>query len=253
MPVSKFIQVTSQNVSEVGLFCIRNPKYPGFKLKANWLAKGNRDGLKLMLLQVDNETVGFIEYVPGEFAWRPVSAKKFIFIHCLWVYPKKNLNKGYASMLIYHCVEESKKAGLDGVCVMTSEGSWITGKDLFLKNGFTLIGSKGRFDLLALKLKETADPAFIDWETKVKNFQGLNLIYANQCPLFIKSIDEMTATAKEFGLQLKITEIKTAKEAQNSPSGFGVYAMVYNGKLLADHYISNTRFRNILNKEAKKS
>ena len=139
MPVSKFIQVTSENVSEVGLFCIRNPKYPGFKLKANWLEKGLADGLKLMLLQVDDETVGFIEYVPGEFAWRPVSAKKFMFIHCLWVYPKKNLNKGYASMLINHCVEESKKAGLDGVCVMTSEGSWITGRDLYLKNGFSLI------------------------------------------------------------------------------------------------------------------
>ncbi len=40
-------------------------------------------------------------------------------------------------MLIDHCIEESKKAGFDGVCVMTSEGSWITGRDLFLKNGFT--------------------------------------------------------------------------------------------------------------------
>ena len=29
--------------------------------------------------------------------------------------------------------------------------------------------------------------------------------------------------------------------------------MVYNGKLVADHYISNTRFRNILNKEVKKA
>ena len=59
----------------------------------------------------------------------------------------------------------------------------------------------------------------------------------------------MKATAKEYGLELKITELKTAAEAQNSPSGFGVYAMVLNRKLVADHYISNTRFRNILNKE----
>jgi hypothetical protein len=252
MPVLKFLQVTSENVTEVGLFCIRNPKYPGFKLKANWLEKGMADGLKLMLLQVDDETVGFIEYVPGEFAWRPVSAKKFMFIHCLWVFPKKNLNKGYASMLINHCVEESKNAGLDGVCVMTSEGSWITGRDLYLKNGFSLTASKGRFDLLTMKFNGNNEPEFIDWEAKAKNFHGLNLIYTNQCPLFIKSIDEMTASAKEFGLPLKITEIKTAREAQNAPSGFGVYSMVYNGKLVADHYISNTRFRNILNKEVKK-
>ncbi len=107
--------------------------------------------------------------------------------------------------------------------------------------------------MLTLKFKGKSEPEFIDWEAKAKNFQGLNLIYANQCPLFIKSIDEMTATAKEFGLQLKISELKTAKDAQNSPSGFGVYSMVYNGKLVADHYISNTRFRNILNKEVKKA
>jgi hypothetical protein len=251
MPVTKFLQVTPENVSETGLFCIRNPKYPGFKLKAGWLEKRRAEGLKLMLLRVDNETVGFIEYTPGKFAWRPVSANGYMFIHCLWVFPKKNLNKGYASKLINHCNEESKKAGLGGVCVVTSEDSWITGKELFLKNGFSLIDSKGRFDLLAIKFKGIPDPAFIDWESNAKNFKGLNLIYANQCPLFIKSIDEMTATAKEYGLELKITELKSAGEAQHSPSGYGVYAMVLNGKLVADHYISNTRFRNILTKELK--
>ena len=47
----------------------------------------------------------------------------------------------------------------------------------------------------------------------------------------------------------EITEIKTAKEAQQAPSGYGVYSLVYNGKLLSDHYISNTRFKNILKKE----
>ena len=251
MSVVKFIRVTPENISEEGLFCIRNPKYPGFKLKAEWLRKRVSEGLKLMLLKIDNETAGFIEYTPGEFAWRPVSAKGYMFIHCLWVYPKKNLNKGYASLLINHCVEESKKAGFKGVCVTTSEGSWMAGKELFLKNNFTLVDSKGRFDLLSVKFKETDDPCFIDWESKANKYKGLNLIFANQCPLFIKSVEEMTATAIEYKLQLKITELKTAKDAQNSPSGFGVYGMVYNGKLLADHYISNTRFRNILEKELK--
>ena len=102
-----------------------------------------------------------------------------------------------------------------------------------------------------MKFNGKSEPEFIDWESKAKNFKGLHLVFANQCPLFIKSIDEMTETAKEFDLSLKITEIKTAREAQNAPSGFGVYSMVYNGKLVADHYISNTRFSNILTKELK--
>jgi hypothetical protein len=251
MPDLKFIRVTSENIAEEGLFCIRNPKNPGFMLKSEWLAKRMSEGLQLKLLKVDDETVGFIEYTPGEFAWRPVAAIGYMFIHCLWVYPKKNLNRGYASQLIKHCIDESRKSNLNGVCVMTSEGSWITGKVLFLKNGFSLIDSKGRFDLLAVKFKEIPDPAFVDWESKAKKYNGLNLIYANQCPLFIKSIDEISATALEFGLKLIVTEMKAAKEAQHSPSGFGVYSVVLDGKLVADHYISNTRFRNILTKELK--
>jgi hypothetical protein len=251
MPSSTFIEVTPANISEEGLFCIRNPKNPGFKLKSEWLAKRISEGFKLKLLKVDNETVGFIEYVPGEFAWRPISAKDYMFIHCLWVYPKKNLKKGYASQLINHCIVETRKAGFGGVCVISSEGSWMSGKELFLKNSFALIDSKGRFDLLAIKFKETPDPVFIDWEEKAKNFKGLNLIYTNQCLLFVKSIDEMKTTVKQYRQELKITEMETAAEAQHSPSGFGVYALVYNGKLLADHYISNTRFKNILDKELK--
>jgi L-amino acid N-acyltransferase YncA len=251
MATLTFIEVTPKNISEEGLFCVRNPKNPGFQLKSEWLEKRRSEGLILKLLKAGHETVGFIEYVPGEFAWRPVAAKGYIFIHCLWIYPKKNLKKGYASRLIQHCLEESRKAGWAGVAVITSEGSWMAGKELFLKNGFTEISSKGRFDLLAIKFKEMADPTFMDWESKAKKYQGLNLIYAHQCPLFIKSVEDITARAKGYELELKITELKTAKDAQNSPSGYGVYSLIYNGKLVADHYISNTRFRNILNKELK--
>jgi hypothetical protein len=247
----KFLKVTPENVEVEGLFCIRNPKNSGFRLKADWLRMRIAEGLKLILLKVDNETAGFIEYTPGEFAWRPVSAKGFIFIHCLWIYPKANLGKGYASQLIDFCAEESKKNGFAGVAVITSEGSWMAGKDLFIKNGFSLVDSKDRFDLMAMKFRDADDPKFIDWEGNANQYQGLNLIYVNQCPLFIKSIEEMKVTAKEFGFQLKITELKSAIEAQNSPSGFGVYSVVLNGKLVADHYISNTRFRNILTKELK--
>jgi len=53
-------------------------------------------------------------------------------------------------------------------------------------------------------------------------------------------------------LELHVTELKTAEEAQNAPSLYATFNLVYNGTLLADHYISNTRFKNILKKELKK-
>lgn len=243
------IEVTENNAEEEGLFCIKNPKYPGFRLKLNWLTKRIKEGLKLKLLKVNDSTAGFIEYVPGKFAWRPVKADDYLFVHCMWVFPTKNLGKGYGSILVRHCLEDAKKQGFSGVAVLVSEGSWMAGKPVYQKNGFEQVSSKGRFDLLVHKFAEAKDPEIIDWENRPDKYQGLNLIYANQCPLFIKSVEEMRQTAKKHGLELRVTILDSAVQAQQAPSGFGVYSLVYDGRLLADHYISNTRFENILRKE----
>lgn len=56
----------------------------------------------------------------------------------------------------------------------------------------------------------------------------------------------------DFGIDLKLKKIETVDEAKNAPSGFGTYSLIYNGKLIEDHYLSATRFRNILKKELKK-
>ena len=248
----RIVEITENNATEEGLFCVKNPRYEGFQLKLNWLIERWNEGLKLKILKKGNDKIGFIEYIPGEFAWRPVKATNYLFIHCLMVYGKDNYHSGYGSLLIKECINDAKKASKAGVAVIASKGTWMADKSIFLKNGFELLESKDRFDLLVYKLKETSNLAFINWDENLNKYKGLHLIYANQCPLFIKSVDEMKQTAKTYGLDLKVTVLKTAQEAQQSPSGYGTYILVYNGKILSDHYISNTRFKNILNKEIKK-
>ena len=245
----QIIEVTEDNAAKEGLFCVKNPKYEGFQLKLNWLKQRWKEGIKLKILKSDNDKLGFIEYIPGEFAWRPVQAKSYLFIHCLMVYGKDNYHSGYGSLLIKECINDAKKANKAGVAVIASKGTWMADKSIFLKNGFELLESKDRFDLLVYKTKEAPNPEFINWEDNLNKYKGLHLIYANQCPLFIKSVDEMKQTAKSYGLDLQVTVLKSANEAQQSPSGYGTYCLVYNGKILSDHYISNTRFKNILNKE----
>lgn len=50
-----------------------------------------------------------IEYVPGEYCWRPVEASGYIFIHCLFVGFKNSYkHKGYANILIDDCIKEAK-------------------------------------------------------------------------------------------------------------------------------------------------
>lgn len=242
-------EVTPENAANESLFCIKDPNYPGFKLKVEWLKERIKEGLKLKLLKIADETVGFIEYVPGKFAWRPVSAENYLFIHCMWVFPHKNLGKGYGSILLSECEKDAKAQGLDGVATVSSEGSWLSNPAIFEKNGFLTVVKKDRFVLMAKTDFKVKMPAFLNWEENLKNYQGLNLVYANQCPLFIKSVEEMRETAKLHGLELKVTVMKSSEDIRKAASGYGVYSLVYNGKLLADHYISNTRFKNILNKE----
>jgi len=53
----------------------------------------------------------------------------------------------------------------------------------------------------------------------------------------------------DYNVDLKVSKINTAKEAKMAPSGFGVFNLLHDGKLLDDHYLSATRFRTILKKE----
>jgi len=50
---------------------------------------------------------------------------------------------------------------------------------------------------------------------------------------------------------IKVTELKNVKQAQNAPSTYATFNRVCNGKLLADHYISNKGFLNIIERELR--
>lgn len=75
------------------------------------------------------------------------------------------------------------------------------------------------------------------------------MIYSNQCPWVARFVEEVKPILKEKGLNPAIIELKSAKEAQKAPSLYSAFNLIYNGKLLADRYISTTRFKNIIEKE----
>lgn len=169
-----------------------------------------------------------------------------------YIYSKKDRNKGFASILIEDAEKEAKANGMDGICVMTSNGSWLADKTLFEKNGFTKIDTKDRFELLSKTWgKNSETPKFYNWTSQQKKYQGWHILYADQCPWNEKSVEAILNIAMDFGIDLKVSKINTVEEAKNAPSGFGVFNLLRDGRLLEDHYISGTRFRNILIKELK--
>ncbi len=249
----RVVGLTPENYLELGCPCFLNPKHAGHLTKLEWLKDRFVEDftIKHLLIEGEKRPNGFIEYVPGEYAWRAVDAEGYLFIHCIWINPNKYKQKGYGSLLLNETLKDAEKQGKAGVAVITSDGPHMASKDLFLKNGFELVERDDRFELLAKQLRKGALPKFRDWRTQLAKYKGLNIVYSNQCPWVARSISELSGVAKEKGLDLKVTELKNAKEAQNAPSIYGTFTLIYNGEIFADHYLSNTRFLNILKKELK--
>ena len=248
------IDTNKENISEYPAKCFLNPNNIGYKIKLDWIIENLSNGLKIKQLysKTEKKCIGFIEYVSGENAWRAIDANGYMFIHCIWISPNKYKNKGYGSLLINECVNDAKDNGNYGVAVIVSDGPFMASKDLYLKNDFKSISFvEPSYDLMVKILKKGPLPKFKDWESKLKNYQGLNIVYSNQCPWVARSIEELTDTAKKEGLKLQITELKNANQVQNGSSIYGTFNLIYNGKLLADHYISNRRFQNIIKKNIK--
>ena len=247
------IDVTIDNVSEVGIFCIKNKKAPGFKKKVDWFKSKLNKGLKMKIAtDEDDKQLGFIEYIPSELAWRPIKAKNYFFIQCLAVFVKDAKHRSIGTTLLQVCEDEAKQNNKYGICVMSSDGAWMANRTIFEKNDYSIIDQLGRFELMSKKFNnESQDPKFIDWTKKQPQYDGWNLTYSDQCPWHEKSITDLQKSALENGIKLKVKKLNTPKEAQNAPSGFGTFSLIKDGKLIEDHYLSKTRFENIIRKELK--
>lgn len=249
----EIVSINKENLDKnPGAICFINPKNPAYSLKINWILQRLNEGLRIKLLYSDErkKVVGFIEYLPGEHAWRAVSADKYMFIHCIWINPNKNKNKGFGSRLIDECINDARKENYNGVAVVTSNRAFMANSRLFLKNGFSKIANdeKGN-ELLALTFKNGKLPLIKDWKSQLVKYKGLHIVYTRQCPWVARMIDEISESEQVKKLGLQITEMKTSVEAQNAPSLYATFNLIYNGKLLADRYISVTRFNNILKNE----
>lgn len=247
----KIVAVTPENAVKETFFCIKDTKKQGFKDKLSWFQLRYKEGLRIKILKNhEDKMIGFIEYVPAKNAWRAIDADNYMFVHCIYIYSKKERNKGYGSRLIQEAQNEAKAKGMDGVCVITSKGSWLANKSLFEKVGFKQIEAKDRFELLSNTWNNSAaKPKFYNWTKQQKEYKGWHLLYADQCPWNEKSVAAILNVAMDYNVDLKVSKINTVKEAKMAPSGFGVFNLLHDGKLLDDHYLSATRFRTILKKE----
>ncbi len=263
MAIISLVQVGPDTLEECGIGCIANQRHEGYAPKVKWLQKRFDEGLRYLLFRDERgKALAFLEYVPGEFAWRPVRADGWLFIHCLWVYRAGQKIGGLGSRLIQRVVKEAESQGALGVATLVSDGPWMAGGRIYQRNGFEVVEQQDRFELWARSTGAKASASrrkgtgALSSSLKIgvaeipsKWKRGLRLIYAPQCPMLPKSVNDLREMAAEHGLKLQVSELKSADAAQRAPSLYGVYALLWNGRLLADHYVSKGRFKNLLRKE----
>ena len=105
-------KIGPENLSACGIGCLINAKNQGYQAKVEWLQKRFAEGLRFLLFRdEEGKPLAFLEYVPGEYAWRPVEAKGWLFVHCLWVYPRGQKVGGLGSRLLQACLQEARQAG----------------------------------------------------------------------------------------------------------------------------------------------
>jgi hypothetical protein len=246
------IDITSETLDATPRCGIKDRNHPGYLRKTTWLERNLEKGMRAkVLLTPKGVQFGYIEYIPGEYAWRGIEANGYMVIHCLWTYFRQYQHRNLGASLIQGCIGDARRERMRGVAVVTRERPWLAGSPIFRKMGFASADIVSPdYELLVYRLrKSAATPRFKgNWERRLKKYgKGLTIIRANQCPHTIKRSEEISAVAsKTFGLKTRIIDLKTYRDAQRAPTPYAVFAIIYDGQLVADYQISARKFRTLM-------
>ncbi|MBN2436521.1 MAG: GNAT family N-acetyltransferase [Spirochaetes bacterium] len=250
----QIIDMTPANIADYGVCGYKDVnKHLELQRKIDWYSKYYPKGLRIK--GIVSETGGYqgmIEYIPGQYAHRPVAAKDYMFIHCLFVgFKKEYKGQGFATQLLKLCINEAKEAGMNGVAVVSRKGSFMAKRDIFIKNGFCSVDkAEPDFELLVLKFdSDRKNPSF-NKLVPGEYPDGIIIFRSAQCPYSVKNVDAILKTAEKLKIKARLIEMDDAAAVQNSPCAFGTFCIVKDGKVISHHPISNTRFENIMKTEA---
>lgn len=247
----EYIRVAKDNIENEHICCaISNNKDIQVSSKKQWLTERFDDGL-VFLKSVERGKC-FIEYIPAENAWNPITADGFMYIDCLWVSGSFK-GHGYSNDLLNECITDSKEKGKTGLCILSSaKKKPFLADPKFLKhkgfevcdesdNGIQLWYLPFEADTEKPKFKECAKHPHTDEK-------GYVLYYTNQCPFNAKYVPIVEQTAKEQGVPFKAVHIESKADAQNAPTPITTYALFFDGEYITNEQMNDKKFLKLLSK-----
>lgn len=240
-----YIKITKENIEKEHICCaISNNNDVQVASKKAWLKARLDDGL--VFLKSTERGKCFIEYIPAENAWIPIVADGYTYIDCLWVSGAFK-GHGYSNDLISYCIEDSKKQGKKGLCILSSQKKkpFLADPKYLLYKGFKVCDTADNgIELWYLPFSENAAaPMFKDCAKHPHtDVNGYVLYYTDQCPFNAKYVPIVEKTAKDHNIPFKAIKLSDKLAAQNAPTPVTTYSLFFNGNYLTNEQMNDTKF-----------
>lgn len=247
---SNYKLITDENISDEHICCAFSDKKSteGYEAKKSLIKSRIKD--EFHFVKLDERGKVFIEFVPAEYAWAPVDADGYIFIHCFWVSGKFK-GQGHAKKLLAECEKFAKKKKAKGIVAISSNKKqpFVSDKKFYSMQGFEVCDKADPyFELMVKKFnKNSENPVFRkNVKTLKSDFtEGIEIVYTDLCPFNEFYSNEILKFAKKrgiSGIRKKITSLEEAKNI-NSPSS--LFSIFYKGDFLTQEIFSEKKFNKV--------
>lgn len=246
----KYINININNIDNEHICCaIADKKHQeGVRIKKQWIKDRLEEGHTFRKL--DEKGKVFIEYAPLETAWVPVKGDNYMYIYCLWVSGSFR-GKGHANELLNYCIEDAKKQGKSGICVLSSKKKkpYLSDKKFMLKYGFEVVDIIDDYELLVLSFsgRNETKPCFMDNVKKnCIDHNELTIYYGMQCPYIPNCIEQVKTYCEVNKIPVKLIAVDNLDKAKNIPCTFNNWAVFYNGKFETVHLLNEGGLKKLL-------
>ncbi|MBF4692470.1 N-acetyltransferase [Fusibacter ferrireducens] len=215
--------------------------------KKAWLKERFEDGMVFTKLNERGKV--FIEYMPAESCFAPITAPNYMYISCLWVSGKFK-GQGYSNQLLDACIEDAKAKGKKGLVALGSKKKmhFLTDPNFLKYKGFKICDmAEPSFELLyypfdAIDEKKDVVPQFKPCvKTGQIEDQGVVIYYSNGCPHTDKYVPLAEQVLKDRGVPYRIIKLETVEEAQNAPTPCTIYTLFIHGKFVTNEVLTEKK------------
>lgn len=244
----EYIKLTPENLESEHICCaISSSRDPQVLAKKLWLRDRLAEGLVFLKGNVRGKC--FIEYIPAEYAWVPISADGYMHINCLWV-SGAHKGHGYSNDLLISCITDAKAKGFKGLTTISSQKklSFLSDPRFLEYKGFIAAdAAPPYFTLMYLPFFEDSPiPQFKSCvKEPVSDLSGFTIYYTYGCPFTAKYVPILQKCAAERGISLKAIQITTRNEAQNAPSPWTNFALFHDDRFITHEILSENKFLSI--------